>query len=73
MNASPFDRERQDSGREIAAEQPEWFDAQLCFLAGIDRMEVRTAVIVEVHPDHDAEETRNLWHAPTWAMPAQDR
>src|ERR1043166_8503679 len=55
MDSSPFHCQGQDSWRKISAQKPDWMDNHPRSIPGIERMEVRRAVVVEVHPDDDAE------------------
>jgi hypothetical protein len=62
MEGSPLNHECQYPRRESAIGLADWIDAESRFLASVARVEVPRQVIVEVHPNHDAEEATDFGH-----------
>jgi hypothetical protein len=61
----PFDRETEGPGWELPVEDLETANRDLDFEFAVHGVEVRRVVIIEVHPDDDPEEARDLRHRAT--------
>ena len=62
MELGPGEDEAELSATQVAVDDFEVVDADLCFSFGMPRMEMREAVIVEEHRDRDPEEAADGWH-----------
>jgi hypothetical protein len=61
----PLDRETQCARREPPVEDFQPANRDLDFEFAVYGMEMRRVVIIDVHPDHDPEEARDLGHPGT--------
>jgi len=62
MESRPFKDHRQGTGWELALQHGDRVQADSGAVAGVVRVQVRGRMIVEEHPDHDAEEAADLRH-----------
>lgn len=70
MLRSPFDRKAESARRQSPHEDLEAFDGDLALELAVRSVKVGRTVVLEVHPDDDSEEPRDLWHGATVRRPA---
>src|SRR5687767_15696695 len=69
VQVAPFQHEPQRSSREAASDYT-LVDRHRYLILAIDRMEMGRRVFVREHPDDDAEESADFWHARDVLRPA---
>ena len=63
MKGRPFHHHGRRAIRDVPLESNDGINSDLRLIPGIDGVEVRRIMVVEIHTNDNAEETADLWHS----------
>src|SRR2546427_3080727 len=64
MKCRPFNDHGRRTIRKLSFKNNYGINPKLRLIPGVNGMEVRRIMLVEIHANHDAKETADFWHLP---------